>query len=102
MSDLILHGNINADGSISTGAGFKIIKLGTGLYMIDFDQPFAKVPTVVLTQNYRTWDDFSYAGGYLTDGAVLVAVNTGQAKVLTGAAQSHVDRNFCFVAIGPT
>lgn len=103
MPTSIISGNVNADGTIASGTGFTITNSGDGLYLITFRPSFTAPPAVVLTQNYRSWSDFDYGGGDSRDNCVLVAVNMDHAKVLTGGSSGeHGDRNFCFIAIGPT
>lgn len=99
----IIFGNVNKDGSIRNGSGdFEVTYVGTGQYLIDFaDGSFQNPPAIVLTQNYRSWTDFSYDGGDSRDNAVLIASDHSHAKVLTGNGQGgHEDRNFTFVAVG--
>lgn len=103
MAQRILYGNINADGKKYSGStGWKPHKdTSPGVYLIDFDPAFADVPTVILTQNYKSWDDFTYGGGKTTDNAVLIAVDSGLCKYVTGdSGGGHSDRNCGFIAVG--
>jgi hypothetical protein len=98
-----LFGNVNADGSIrdAGSGGFKIVKEAAGMYTINFDGVFANVPAMVVTQNYRDWTDFKYASGDPRDNAVVVAIDTTHARVVTGSnTGDHTDRNFSFLILG--
>jgi hypothetical protein len=101
MADIIIFGCINKDGSIHSGSGFTVDYLGGGHYLINYDTRFSKTPAVVLTQNYRNWEDFGYVGGNTKDNAVLVASDTLKFKVKTGDSNGDgTDRNFAFISIG--
>jgi len=96
-------GNVDANGVIrdSGSADFGIEKGPTGTYTIRFHQPFTNPPALLVTQNYKSWDDFKFSTGDTRDNAVLVAVDTVQALVITGQNDgSKVDRNFSFLAVG--
>lgn len=103
-------GTINGYGTknptIHTGSGdFRVTRLGTGLYLIDFaDGTFKEAPGMTITQQYSSsssWTDFSSNGGNTRDNATIVALDHGQAKVKTGDADGNAsDRNFSFIAIG--
>lgn len=95
-----LWGCVNKDGSVHSGTGFNVDKVGTGNYVITYADQFSTPPAVVLTQNFKSWEDFGYQGGSLTDNAVLIAGDASHCKVLTGAAKNHEDRNFTFIAMG--
>lgn len=102
MSDRIIWGAVNADGTIKAGSGFDSKRIAPGTYIVDWDATFPSMPSVVLTQNYRGWDDFGYEGGKTTDNAVLIASDKNAIKVGTGdGGGNRTDRNFTFIAIGP-
>jgi hypothetical protein len=98
----ITWGCINADGTLHSGDGnVDITHIGNGAYMVNFREPFSITPSVVLTQNFRDWDDFEYGGGDTRDNCVLIAVDRFKFKVVTGKSNGdHTDRNFTFIAIG--
>lgn len=99
MATQIIAGRINADGSTAAGDGFYVRASGDGAYFVEFDRRLESVPTVVVTQNYETWDGFAYGGGNTLDNAVLVAVDEKGFKVITGDnAGTKIDRNFAFIA----
>lgn len=102
MADKILWGRVNGDGSVEGGTGFTVSRSATGTYRISYNAPFAAPPAVVLTQNYKLWDDFGYAGGDTRAGCSLVASGAAQCKVVTGDETGvHANRNFSFLAVGP-
>ena len=83
----------------------KIIRVGAGVYIIDFTEGFfSDRPALVTTQQYslsEKWDDFNSGGGDTRDNVVIIALDKDQAKVKTGGNTGDaVDRNFTFVAIG--
>lgn len=102
MPQKILYGNVNADGTTYSGSGgFQCRHIGKGTYLIEFADAFASVPTVVLTQQYIAWADFSYPGAGTKNNAMLVAVDEHACKYVTGNSDgSHTDRNCAFIAIG--
>lgn len=102
MRNQTIFGNVNADGTIESNAdGFSVEKAGTGLYLIKFDQPFGQIPSVSLTQNFPSWNDFNAGGGSTLDNCVIVAVSQQQLKVKTGGDSGDADdRNFSFIVIG--
>jgi hypothetical protein len=102
MADTILWGCVNGDGTVHSGSGFTVSRSATGTYRISYDTPFSASPAVVLTQNYKLWDDFGYGGGDTRTGCLLVASDATQCKVVTGDENGvHTNRNFSFLAIGP-
>ncbi|OZH51655.1 hypothetical protein AFK68_29525 [Hydrocoleum sp. CS-953] len=101
-----IWGCVNANGSIHSGSivngsyNFVVSKIDVGVYEIDYDTQFSSPPVVVLTQNYKNWNDFGFENGWPADNAVLIAGNENKCKVLTGSGQNHLDRNFTFIAMG--
>lgn len=103
MSDLRhVYGNINADGTIKSGSGdFTVVQEGNGEYTIVFTQAFANMPTVVTTQNYKDWDDFTYNGGSTYDNTVIIAISNSKFKMQAGGGSgSKTERNWTFIAVG--
>ncbi len=99
MATQIIAGRVNLDGSIAAGRNFFVRPLGGGAYLVEFATELPNVPTVVLTENHKSWTDFDFGGGDTRDNAVLVAVDTKGFKVVTGQKDgSKVDRNFAFIA----
>ena len=98
----LAFGNVNANGTVRNGSGdFSVKKEATGTYTISFSGAFAKVPAMLLTQNYKDWTDFKFASGDTRDNAVLVAIDISHARVITGQDNgSKADRNFGFLVVG--
>lgn len=102
MSDKIIWGCVNGDGSIHSGAGFSIDSETNGVYTVTYREPFTEPPAVVLTQNYRDWDQFGYNGGDTRDNSVLIAADVFKFKAKMGGSDGKgEERNFTFIAIGP-
>ena len=100
MTERIIRGNVNADGSREEGSGFQVTPLGSGEYYIDFEPSFNSVPTIVATQNFPNWDGEGVAG-FTTDNVVIVSVTENNAILKTGGHEGDpMNRNFCFIAIG--
>ena len=98
----IVAGLVKKDGTIESGSGFYVRALTGGIYIVEFDQPLPAVPTVVLKENYREWDDFDYNNGNTLDNVVLVAVDKKGFEIVTGNSLGEkVDRNFAFIAAVP-
>lgn len=99
----IVAGRVNKDGSIAAGSGFYVRALGGGIYIVEFEQPLPGVPTVVLKENYREWQDTDYDNGNTFDNVVLVAVDQKGFEIVTGNGRAEkVDRNFAFIAALPS
>ena len=96
----IVRGSVNADGSIEAGSGFDVTHTATGLYYIDFNPAFNSFPTIVVTQNYPSWDNSTDTGSSLDNG-VIYGLTKNRALLKTGDQYGDAsDRNFCFIAIG--
>lgn len=96
----MIFGNINSNGTVSQGKGFRVVREEKGVFNVLFDAPFPGVPTVVLTQNYPGWSDFTSDGGDTRDNAVLIAVGADRFKYKTGdSTGSATDRNCGFIAV---
>lgn len=99
-----IYGCINADGSIFSGSGDFIVVANDnndGEYTIVFGKHFQNVPTVVATQNFPGWSDFTSDGGLTLDNVTIIAIAPDRVKFKTGASDgSGQNRNFCFIAIG--
>ena len=100
MSYVSISGNVNADGTLQSGAGFNISKEGTGLYLISFLRPFLSEPAVVATPNYPGWNDFDSDGGETTVSCVVVALDRNRVKIKTSEGGTAADGNFSFIASG--
>lgn len=101
MENQFVYGYIDADGTLITGSGiYNIDHEAPGVYGVTFTTPFGSTPAVSATQVYNGEQD--YAGGYLTDNAVIIYIDNTMAKFLTGAGTDHQDRKFSFIAVGPS
>ncbi|MEO1432843.1 MAG: hypothetical protein AAFS12_00945 [Cyanobacteria bacterium J06632_19] len=54
-----IYGGIGEDGNTFSGEGFKSQRLTEGLYVVEFDTPFANMPAVVCTINGEEWKTFN-------------------------------------------
>lgn len=92
----MIRGSINSSGAIDAGLGFSCARVGTGLYRITFDTPFASTPSVTLSavqpfnQNPR-----SATFVQSTSNANLVDV-----FVMFGNSSAG-NSDFHFIAVGP-
>ncbi|MFJ5304093.1 hypothetical protein [Streptomyces sp. NPDC088350] len=92
-------GIVAKDGSILSGTGFKVDRVGTGVYTVLFDRTFVGVPSVVTTQVYP--NDTSSTGGDVLDNSVVVGISSDRFRSITGSsANVKADRDFSFIAIG--
>lgn len=101
-----IYGVVNADGSVASGGGFTVLHPTEGNYVINFNQAFSTIPSVVVMHIWEVNNPGS-AGGAITDTATVVGMNRNSAKVHTGFVQSGLggggvldDRSFAFIAVG--
>jgi len=96
-----IFGTVNADGTINSGKGFKVVHDDTGEYSILYNSDFQQQPAVVVTQNHPSWNDFTSDGGKTTDNATVIASDKGRVKIKTGNGDGNArDRNFNFICVG--
>ncbi|HRI66527.1 MAG TPA: hypothetical protein PK156_19900, partial [Polyangium sp.] len=98
----IIRGTVNANGTISAGAGYTITKKTAtlGVYDINFNAAFGSPPSVVVTQIYPGND--TDTSGDTRDNAVVVSISNNKARIKTGdSTGAAADRQFTFIAIGP-
>lgn len=99
-----IFGNINANGSIRSGSGdFDVVPEGhnSGEFTIVFRPPFNSIPSIVATQCFPNWDDFSSNGGSTLDNVTIIGLDQRKAKLKTGDHKGNgADRNISFIAIG--
>jgi len=101
MAQKIVWGCVNKNGSIYSGSGFTPVQGGRGIYDIVFQTPFQTTPSIVATQNYRNWTEWTWEEGNTRDNCVLIAADRTKFKMATGSGSGDKeDRNFCFIAIG--
>jgi hypothetical protein len=100
MDMAMISGNVNANGTVFQGSGFRVVREEKGVYSVLFDASFPGIPSVVLTQNYPGWSDFADDGGDTRDNAVLIAVGPDRFKYKTGDSTGKAtDRNCAFIAV---
>ncbi|MEU4225340.1 hypothetical protein AB0F17_13670 [Nonomuraea sp. NPDC026600] len=101
MADRSVWGCVGSNGStIYSGTGFKVDRVGTGVYTVLFDVAFPQWPSVVATQMYP--GNMSSTGGDTRDNAVVIAISTDRFRVTTGGSDGkQADRDFSFIAMGP-
>lgn len=100
-------GDIKSDGTIAAGSGnFTVKKAGTGVYDIVFTTAFTAIPVALATQVWQapaSSDTISTSQGNIKDNAVLIGVTPSLCRFKTGdSGGSASDRNFSFLAYGPT
>lgn len=91
----IVRGTVSSAGAVQQGAGFTVVKNGTGDYTIKFTRPFSGTPTVTATQDQGGTATFMRVknGTPITSSAVTL-----QALSIAGAL---TDCSFGFTATGP-
>jgi len=89
----VVRGRINSTptAAILAGTGFTIVRDGTGLVTITFDEAFAGDPAAVIGV---------LVNGGINDVDIRVSTTSFQARIAT-AAGVLVDSTFNFLAIGP-
>jgi len=89
----ILRGTINGDGSIASGSGFTVSRLGTGSYQINYTTAFSDYTSVSATP----WGPL----GAPRIATLSVSYGTLCQLVISTPAGALVDAAFDFIAIGP-
>ncbi|CAL9675115.1 hypothetical protein [Streptomyces sp. enrichment culture] len=89
-----MWGDIDANGDVHSGSGnFYVFKDDTGRYRIEFQHPFAAVPSV--TANIRG------EGWRMLDNTHVNVIETGHTVITTGHDRGDwADRPFSFQVIG--
>ena len=94
MSQLIVYGNVSAEGTKLSGSGFDVTPDSTsGVYLISFDKKFSNIPAVVATALYTAGP----AGSVATS---LELLEQGKVKIVTADAGNVAALPFSFNAIG--
>lgn len=92
-------GTIDANGTIVSGSGdFKILKIGSGVYNINFDHHFSSIPAISGSQTR-----YGAQSEWPTDNVVFPFLNENSATAITGngsAGGNQSDRSFSFIAVG--
>ncbi|MDJ0620197.1 MAG: hypothetical protein QNJ63_26240 [Calothrix sp. MO_192.B10] len=88
-----IYGGITPDGSTMFGEGFRSHKLRYGLYLIEFDKPFAKNPAAVCTIYGNEWETFNKS-------IAIPEVSPWHLVCTTSSPDRPVDSGFTFIAFG--
>lgn len=97
MSNRIIWGSINADGSIKSGSDdFAVERTAGGKYTVSFNNGFSMTPAVVATQN-----NFGNSSESNQDSVAVPFVNKNSFEIVTGDSSGNIqNRSFGFIAIG--
>ncbi|MFN8300651.1 MAG: hypothetical protein U0T75_16230 [Chitinophagales bacterium] len=94
-SQKFVRGTINSSGGITSGGGFVVAKVGTGLYNITFLSPFSDTPSGSVTQVTNA------DGNDTRDNAFISTISSTGIRVKTGdSGGSASDRAFSFIIMG--
>ncbi|MFD6534684.1 hypothetical protein [Streptomyces sp. NPDC060184] len=89
----IVRGTVAEDGTRIAGHGFKATKVGTGKYLITFNNDFLEKPSVVANLDGEVWSGL--------DDAHVSDATTEKVTVLTSNSNgARADRAFHFIAMG--
>ncbi len=96
----IIRGVVNSAGGISAGSGFTVSHTAlSGIYVINFNTPFAGPPSVVATADNT---GFTYVLSATTDGVVSSSATIKLVAQAGGSSNNFlIDQPFHFIAIGP-
>lgn len=87
-------GIVDADGNILSGEGFKCRTWGgSGIYIIEYDQPFQKPPVVVSNVAGPEWETYNLST------SVIDNVPYGSA-ICTSGPERPIRSGFHFIAMG--
>jgi len=92
----LITGRVNSTGTIATGSGFSVSRLGEGKYRITFSTAFSSTPVVVATaSDYNIDDEDNFA--------TVCQLRTTSFIVRTwdGTDTGTEDSEFNFIVIGP-
>ncbi|NEP59520.1 MAG: hypothetical protein F6K31_21335 [Symploca sp. SIO2G7] len=88
-----VYGGINPDGSKWCGEGFRHHKLRQGLYLIEFERPFAGMPTPICTIFGPEWETFDKS-------ISIVDIAPFQFVCATSSMDRPIDCGFTFIVFG--
>ncbi|QCI98172.1 hypothetical protein [Agrobacterium larrymoorei] len=93
MTQRIIAGTINANGSVKFGTGFTATRSSEGFYLISFRPGFESVSGASATQIYNN--------GNTRDNAVIQSLNNTELYLKLGNGDGNPsDRDFSFIAAG--
>jgi hypothetical protein len=96
----IIRGTVDGSGSILAGLGFTVTHVASGVYDINFADPFTGIPSASVTQVYP---DINFgAPGLTLDNSVINGLSNTRARFTTGDSTGSLnDRSFSFIVMGP-
>lgn len=104
MAQKIIYGTVRDDGTKQSGTGFDVNSPETGIYVINFSEPFVEAPTVVAT--LKDWGaDNQIIVKDITANEFKVAVWDLGIKQISGTTANDISVKpeksaFNFIAIG--
>ena len=88
-----IYGGVWSDGVTWFGEGFKSRKIKEGTYVIEFAQPFSKIPAPVCTINGYEWKTFDKS-------VAIIEIWEGGFIVTTSDPKMPMDCTFTFIVFG--
>ncbi len=88
-----IYGGVSEDGKIWFGEGFRSRKIKEGTYVIEFEQPFAKLPAPVCTINGYEWRTFDKS-------VAIIEIWEGGFICTTSSPRMPEDCVFTFIVFG--
>lgn len=94
MTNRIISGTVNRDGSIKYGSEFSVTRTREGHYLVAFRPAFTQISGAAVTQIYPN-------DGSTLDNAVILDLKGTELNLKTGDGGGNAqDRDFTFVATG--
>jgi len=105
VTQRIIAGSVNNNGTVVSGSGFYVLKVGNGLYEIIFTKPFSVIPSGSVAQVYpNTGSNYitDYGnGGSTQDNAIITGMANSKVRIKTGDGSGNAsDRSFTFIFVG--
>ena len=108
----VVRGTINGfNNTVVSGSGFSLKQYSEGIYDINFNIPFKRIPSASVTQVFNGHNPpfpekndaqlLEQTAGDLTDNAIIVFLTTQTIRIKTGHYHGAADRPFSFIVIGP-
>ena len=89
-------GYVSAAGTVGSGLGFTVTKVGTGDYRLNFDPPFQTIAKVVPMQGQGS-GVLAIFKQHITEGSTT---STFRLQVYNTDASANIDTDFWFIAAG--
>jgi hypothetical protein len=93
MATRQITGGVWPDGNQWFGEGFNCKKIKEGTYVIEFEQPFAKMPAPVCTVNGYEWKTFDKS-------VAIIEIWEGGFICTTSSPDRPEDCAFTFIVVG--